>query len=64
MYIQWSEVASAIDYLHNFEPILVHGDLKPVSIDPIVYIPSITPLMRAMSSWMERVTRNYVTLDS
>ncbi|PVF98959.1 kinase-like protein [Serendipita vermifera] len=28
----WRDVASAIDYLHTHDPVLVHGDLKPRNI--------------------------------
>jgi hypothetical protein len=27
---QWYEVVEAIEYLHTHNPVLVHGDLKPV----------------------------------
>jgi len=29
--IQWKGVVEGVEYLHTYDPVIIHGDLKPVS---------------------------------
>jgi serine/threonine protein kinase len=30
--IKWCEIIEGVAYLHSHEPVVIHGDLKPVSV--------------------------------
>ena len=36
--LQWNGIVAGVAYLHKHSPILIHGDLKPVSFHHIVFI--------------------------
>jgi serine/threonine protein kinase len=52
---QWTEVSSALEYLHAHKPVLIHGDLKPVSVS---HIPS-----SGLFTDKQHITQSNVLID-